>query len=690
MAAGEREALDRHLDALLGGEAPPNDGLDPALAATLRSLATLARRPVPDPAFVTRLEGALATDPLASALQPVEPLEELEERTMDQGPLAVVNGASTGPNGRSPAIGLPHARRLGRPRHRWPLTELVVAAVVLLALATSLVAYRRSPNGPAADAPDRAGERAVAYAGVTPRASDPERWIEVDRDRQWLTAWQGDVVVRETAVSTGKPGAETPLGSYRIVAKVEQADLDGTVGGEFYHVPDVPWVMTFAEDGRSLHGTYWHNNFGWPVSYGGVDLPLDVAEWLYRWVPIGARVEIRVATPAVTPAAGHAATPAAGIAPVAIRIERAGVDARVEPLAVTDGVLALPDGPWVVGWYKDLAALGVGGNVIMTGHVDYWTSGPAVFWSLGQLTVGDRIVVAGADGNDYAYEVTWLRTYPTDATPDQVQEIVGPTGAESLTLITEGGEFDVDAGEYPERTVVRATLLSRTRGAAASPAASPNASPAAGTPTAAGITTDRAHQRAALLLIVDKSGSMSYDPLGGEAKIDMAKEAVRLAARSLDEGDLIGVLAFNDRQEWLVPMQVVVDEVDRRRIDAAIGTLTADGGTELLPALTAGLDAIRAVDADVRHVVVLSDGKSRTGTRDDYRQLLDQRMPGDATLSTIAIGEDADTDLLSFLAEHGGGRYHVAATAEEIPTLTVEETGLAIDPGTPRAVAPAD
>ena len=182
---------------------------------------------------------------------------------------------------------------------------------------------------------------------------------------------------------------------------------------------------------------------------------------------------------------------------------------------------------------------------------------------------------------------------------------------------------------------------------------------------------------------------MSYDPLGERPKIEMAREAVRLAARALDEGDQIGVLAFDDRQDWLVPIQVVVGEIDRRRIDAAIAGLTTDGGTELLPALTVGLDALRAVEAEVRHVVVLSDGKSRTGTREDYRRLVAGAAEAGITVSTIAIGGDADAELLAFLAELGGGRYHVAATAEEIPTLTVEEAELVVDPGTPSAATPA-
>ncbi|HET7094166.1 MAG TPA: VWA domain-containing protein, partial [Thermomicrobiales bacterium] len=177
-------------------------------------------------------------------------------------------------------------------------------------------------------------------------------------------------------------------------------------------------------------------------------------------------------------------------------------------------------------------------------------------------------------------------------------------------------------------------------------------------PVTVKVTDGRQRQKVALLVILDKSGSMSYDPLGGAGKIEMAKEAARLAADSMSIGDEFGVLAFNDQQEWAVPMTSIDSEATRQDVEQRIAGISADGGTEILPALSAGLDAIRNVDADVRHIVLLSDGKARTGTRESYQKLLDDAASDHATLSTIAIGQDADTDLLNFLADQGGGRYH--------------------------------
>ena len=109
---------------------------------------------------------------------------------------------------------------------------------------------------------------------------------------QYLIAWEGDVSIAETYVSTGRPGFDTPPGTFHVLVKLESQTMEGVIGGEYYNVPDVPWVQYFTNDGHALHGTYWHNNFGTVMSHGCVNLPMDFAEWLYGWTSIGTRVEI--------------------------------------------------------------------------------------------------------------------------------------------------------------------------------------------------------------------------------------------------------------------------------------------------------------------------------------------------------------------------------------------------------------
>jgi uncharacterized membrane protein len=192
-------------------------------------------------------------------------------------------------------------------------------------------------------------------------------------------------------------------------------------------------------------------------------------------------------------------------------------------------------------------------------------------------------------------------------------------------------------------------------------------------PVSVKVTDGAQRPRVALLLIIDRSGSMTYNPVGGPTKLDMARDAAKLALTALSDGDQIGVIAFNDRQQWVVPMTAVEGQASRDSINAAIDGLSGDSGTELYPALQVGIDAIRAVDVDVRHVIVLSDGKSRSGTRESYQALLETASRDRVSVSTLALGDDADLDLLQFIALNGSGRFHFTNKPEDIPGVTLSE-----------------
>ena len=87
-------------------------------------------------------------------------------------------------------------------------------------------------------------------------------------------------------------GHVTPLGEWAVHTKLDMQTMEGVIAGEHYRVEDVPWVMYFDDRADALHGAYWHNNFGQPMSHGCVNLPLDVAEFLYHWSDIGTPVTI--------------------------------------------------------------------------------------------------------------------------------------------------------------------------------------------------------------------------------------------------------------------------------------------------------------------------------------------------------------------------------------------------------------
>jgi sortase (surface protein transpeptidase) len=145
--------------------------------------------------------------------------------------------------------------------------------------------------------------------------------------------------------------------------------------------------------------------------------------------------------------------------PVAIAIEAIGVQATIETLQIDNGTMENPTGPWVVSWYRETAELGEIGNVVLAGHVDYWNVGPAVFYDIRDLAEGDTIVVTGENGTDYTYAVETNEIYDVNALINGgISEIVAATEVPTLTLITCGGEFDYQNGEYLSRTVVRATI----------------------------------------------------------------------------------------------------------------------------------------------------------------------------------------------------------------------------------------
>lgn len=105
-----------------------------------------------------------------------------------------------------------------------------------------------------------------------------EKWIEVDVTKQRVTAWEGNIPVLAFISSTGLPNTPTVLGKFNIYWKLNST----LMAGPGYYLPEVPHTMYFYA-GYALHGAYWHNNFGQPMSHGCVNLSLDNAKELFEW-----------------------------------------------------------------------------------------------------------------------------------------------------------------------------------------------------------------------------------------------------------------------------------------------------------------------------------------------------------------------------------------------------------------------
>lgn len=125
---------------------------------------------------------------------------------------------------------------------------------------------------------------AAAPSPPHPAPAAEDKWIDVDLTAQRVVAYEGAQPVFSALVSTGLPGTPTVTGRYYIYLKYRTQTMYGgnRASGDYYYLPDVPYVQYFYQ-GYSFHGTYWHDNFGQPMSRGCVNMRTDDARWLFEW-----------------------------------------------------------------------------------------------------------------------------------------------------------------------------------------------------------------------------------------------------------------------------------------------------------------------------------------------------------------------------------------------------------------------
>jgi lipoprotein-anchoring transpeptidase ErfK/SrfK len=113
----------------------------------------------------------------------------------------------------------------------------------------------------------------------------------VDIGDQTIAAYDGRTLLKRAIVSTGVASHPTIVGRFAIYQKLMSQTMTGgnRFSGDYYFLPGVPNVMYFY-DGYAIHGTYWHHNFGHPMSHGCVNLTIDDAKWFYDWAEIGTPV----------------------------------------------------------------------------------------------------------------------------------------------------------------------------------------------------------------------------------------------------------------------------------------------------------------------------------------------------------------------------------------------------------------
>lgn len=172
-----------------------------------------------------------------------------------------------------------------------------------------------------------------------------------------------------------------------------------------------------------------------------------------------------------------------------------------------------------------------------------------------------------------------------------------------------------------------------------------------------------------LVLVLDCSGSMDEESAGAR-KIDLVKQAAVKAAQVLESQDEMGVIGFSDVVEWVVPFGPVGD---KEKVRQEMESLAPKGGTLILPAVEKAVEALEDADVKVRHIILLSDGQAE---KSGYESILERLKRANITLSTVAVGKDADASMLRALAQQGGGRSYVAENLYEIPQLFTKETYL--------------
>ena len=139
------------------------------------------------------------------------------------------------------------------------------------------------------------------FSPISPDVNPADKRIEVSITRQHLKAFEKDKLVLETAVSTGVYDShlsgspiqtDTPAGEFHVFSKMPSKHMgDGRVTSdiEAYELPGVPWTTFFVDTGVAIHGTYWHQNFGTRMSRGCVNVPTEIAKWVFRWTnPVSA------------------------------------------------------------------------------------------------------------------------------------------------------------------------------------------------------------------------------------------------------------------------------------------------------------------------------------------------------------------------------------------------------------------
>lgn len=175
---------------------------------------------------------------------------------------------------------------------------------------------------------------------------------------------------------------------------------------------------------------------------------------------------------------------------------------------------------------------------------------------------------------------------------------------------------------------------------------------------------------AAIVIVLDSSGSMMQPVAGGSrSQQQIANEGAALAVMTLDKTDLVGVIAFNNSDRVIVPLE---RNTDARKSADLIRAISPGGGTFLYPAMEHALEMLSGVDAKIKHVIILTDGRSE-GNPADGLAIAQKMKDRGISVSTIAVGDEADVMTLDAIATKPKGKFYRITDPNLLPRIFVKE-----------------
>lgn len=242
------------------------------------------------------------------------------------------------------------------------------------------------------------------------------------------------------------------------------------------------------------------------------------------------------------------------------------------------------------------------------------------------VILADVARVTGDDANEL-----------TQFTDQQIQELVQNTEKFGCGLVVLGGPNSYGAGGWANTEIDKAL------------------------PVDCQIQDTKVNAVGALMLVIDTSGSMSGP------KIGWSKAAAAAAVRMLGNRDFVGIVGFDSEMRRIVPLQ---RNGDRNRTLARIDRIGAAGGTNMMPALQEAYRALQGVEASLKHVIVLTDGQT---PRDNYQSLVSAARAREITTTGVAVGPDADRQLLAEISQRGAGKFYHVQSPRAIPRIFMKE-----------------